>query len=66
MGPTFPVYSDGFLKKLGKKNSKKRKALKAAIRRALKADPNHKVVINVIKKAKATTMPTYKKLLTSP
>jgi ribosomal protein S8 len=66
MGPTFPVYSDGFLKKLGRKNSKKRKALKAAIRRALKDDPNHRTVIDVIKKVKAKTMPTYKKLLRSP
>jgi hypothetical protein len=63
MGPTFPVYPDGFLKKLGKQNSPKRKKLKAAIRRALKADPNHKIVV---KKAKAKTMPTYRKLLSSP
>jgi len=63
MGPTFPVYSEGFLKKLGKKNSKKRKTLRAAVHRALKADPNHKTVLKVVKKAKTATMPTYKKLL---
>ena len=60
MGPTFPVFSKGFLKKLGKQDSPKRKKLKAAIRRALKADPNHKIVI---KKAKAKTMPTAQALL---
>jgi hypothetical protein len=72
MGPTFPVYSKGLLKKL---NDKKREKLRAAVRSAFKDDPKFEKVLKpaitrmlnpAIKKAKAKTMPTYRKLLRSP